>query len=137
MGFGSNRLIRPLVGEMISAIEEQKVSEEKMQPSTVNGQQSHFICATSKCTGTLSEAAIARQQRDPRFKPLLCTACFLKGDIGHTTPNISEPIVMQVSTATPRLNSKAGSNMVGKGDKSRPKEGRQSWPESQRWKRGM
>ena len=61
MGFGSNRLIRPLVGEMISAIEEQKVSEEKMQP--VNGQQSHFICATSKCMGTLSEAAIARQQR--------------------------------------------------------------------------
>jgi hypothetical protein len=115
MGYGSHWLARVLVGEMNSALEEPYVSGEKVP--LYNGTQSHFICATPKCEGKLSEAARARQRCDPMFKPRVCTVCHLKGartdytnageTAGSTMPlrsrsvgrNSSVPLVMQVSTA--------------------------------------
>ena len=91
--------MRMLVGEMKSAIDEHEVSEGKVKP--VNGTQYHFICATPECEGKLSEAARARQRCDPRFKPQVCTECYLKDATLSVGRNSSVPIVMQVSTAAP------------------------------------
>ena len=46
MGNGSKSLMRMLLGETKSAIDEQEVSEGKVKTS--NGIQPHFICATNK-----------------------------------------------------------------------------------------
>ena len=61
MGNGSKSLMRMLIGEMKSAIDEQEVSEGKVKTS--NGNQPHFICATNKCKGGLTETAMARVAR--------------------------------------------------------------------------
>ena len=123
MGNGSKTLMRMLIGEMKSAIDEQKVSEGKVKP--VDGTQTHFICATTECEGKLSEAARARQRCDSRFKPRVCTECYFKdagtvrtavGENGWSTMpphprsvgrNSSVPIVLQVSTVAPEQKRKA------------------------------
>ena len=99
MGNGSKSLMRMLIGEMKSAIDEHEVSEGKVKP--VNGTQSRFICATPECDGKLSEAARARQRCDPRFKPRVCTECYFKVETRSVGGNSSVPIGMQVSTAAP------------------------------------
>jgi len=53
MGFGSDKLIRPLVGKMNYAIEEQKVSEGKVEPVIV--QKSHFICSNTNAKENLAK----------------------------------------------------------------------------------
>ena len=96
MGNGSKSLMRILIGEMKSAIDEQEISEGKVKTS--NGIQPHFVCATNKCKGGLTETAMARVGRDPDFKPTVCSERHFKGS---RTDNITVPTVMQVSTAEP------------------------------------
>jgi hypothetical protein len=102
MGNGSKSLMRLLIGEMKSAIDAQEVSEGKVK--TTNGIQPHFICATDKCKGSLTETAMARVRRDPEFKPTVCSECHFKGS---RTDNITLPIVMQVSVAEPEHEAQA------------------------------
>ena len=106
MGNGSKSLMRMLIGEINSAIDEHEISGGKVKTS--NGIQPHFICATNKCKGGLTETAMARVGRDPDFKPTVCSECHFKGT---RTDNIAVPIVMQVSTDEPEHKAQAVKKM--------------------------
>ncbi len=128
MGFGSVRVIRTLVGEMNSAIEEQKVSKGRAKP--VYAQQSYFTCATNNCEGRPNAKARARLANDPAFISV-CTDCYFK------RTRTAAPIVMQVSSPTPKQNSKAGRETVKEARKETTRRGMAKLVNSRRWRRGM